>query len=230
MSDKALTIAIDGPAASGKTTLALALARCLDYLYFDTGMMYRAVTYAALLRGVPLDDAAAVSAVARDIRIDVKPPTVEDGRPATVCLNGEDVTWKLREAEIDANVSIVSAYPAVRREMTRQQRRIAESGNVVMVGRDIGTVVLPEADLKIYLVASAEARARRRWQDYQDNGQTSTYEEILTSMRERDRIDSERDVAPLRPAEDAVVIDTTHEDAYAVFEEVIRLMDERCAG
>lgn len=234
MTDGKLKIAIDGPAASGKTTLALALARYLDYLYFDTGMMYRAVTYAALRRGVPLDDEAAVVKVAHDIRIDVTAPTVDDGRPATVCVDDIDVTWALREAEIDANVSIPAAYGGVREEMTRQQRRIAEPGGVVMVGRDIGTVVLPDADVKIYLDATTEARAWRRWQDYQDGGQPSTYEEILASMRQRDRIDSERDIAPLRPAGDAVVINTTHDDAQAVFEEALGLVharqDELAAG
>jgi cytidylate kinase len=221
MSHKPSTIAIDGTAASGKTTLALKLANHLGYLYFDTGMMYRAVTYAALERGVALTDEPAVSQIAAAIRIDVKPPTVDDGRPATVCVDGDDVTWDLREAAIDANVSIVSAYPGVRAEMTRQQRRIAERGCVVMVGRDIGTVVLPEADLKIYLDASVEERAHRRWHDYQANGHDNGYEEILSAMRERDRIDSERAVAPLRPADDAHVINTTHNSAEAVLAQVL---------
>lgn len=221
------TIAIDGTAASGKTTLALALARRLGYLYFDTGMMYRAVTYAALQRRISLDDEQAVGRVAAEIRIDVKPPTVPDSRPATVCVDGVDVTWELRGTEIDANVSIVSAYPRVREEMTRQQRRIAERGQVVMVGRDIGTVVLPEADLKIYLDASVEARAHRRWQEFQKNGRDNSYEEVLRLMRERDRIDSQRAVAPMRPADDAVVIDTTERSAEEVFEEVMRLVEER---
>lgn len=221
------TIAIDGTAASGKTTLALVLARRLGYLYFDTGMMYRAVTYAALRRGVPLSEERAVAEVAAQVRIDVYPPTVADGRPATVCVDGDDVTWALREAEIDANVSVVAAYPQVRAEMTRQQRRIAERGRVVMVGRDIGTVVLPDADLKIYLDASVETRARRRWRDYQHNGHTNSYEEVLASMRERDRIDSQRAVAPMRPADDAVVIDTTETAAEEVVERVMRLIESR---
>lgn len=219
------TIAIDGTAASGKTTLALLLARKLGYLYFDTGMMYRAVAYVALRRHISLHDEQAVGDVAAEIRIDVKPPTVQDGRPATVCVDGSDVTWELREAEIDANVSIAAAYPRVREEMTRQQRRIAERGQVVMVGRDIGTVVLPEADLKVYLDASVEARAHRRWHDYQDNGHDNSYDEILRSMRERDRIDSERAVAPMRPADDAVVIDTTDRSADEVFEQVMRMVE-----
>lgn len=226
------TIAIDGPAASGKTTLALALATDLGYLYFDTGVMYRAVTLAALQAGVDVDDEAAMVKVARTIQIDVVEPTVEDGRVSTVLLDGEDVTWDLRSAEVDGSVSIPSAYPDVRAEMTRQQRRIAERGRVVMVGRDIGTVVLPDADLKLYLDASVEARARRRWQDYINAGQKAGYEDVLAAMRARDALDSQRLVAPLRPADDAVVIDTTNleiDDVLAYASELVRARGETYA-
>jgi cytidylate kinase len=229
---KPSTIAIDGPAASGKTTLALALATELGYLYFDTGVMYRAVTLAALREKVDLRDAAAVAGVARSIQIDVIEPTVEDGRASTVLLDGEDVTWDLRTAEVDECVSIPSSYPDVRAEMTRQQRRIAERGRVVMVGRDIGTVVLPDADLKLYLDASVEARARRRWQDYLNAGHNAEYEDILASMRARDMLDSQRAVAPLRPADDAVVIDNTSlapGDVLAYAFELIEAWGERHA-
>lgn len=219
------TIAIDGPAASGKTTLAQELARRLGYLYFDTGVMYRAVALAALRMGVELLDEPAVVAVARAIRIDVLPPSVDDGRPSTVCLDGEDVTWALRSAEVDATVSIPSAYAGVRDEMTRQQRRIAGRGQVVMVGRDIGTVVLPDADLKIYLDASVEARAQRRWHDYQAGHQRGTYDEILDAMRARDALDSQREVAPLRPADDAIRIDNTDLTADDVLARVMALVD-----
>jgi cytidylate kinase len=219
------TIAIDGPAASGKTTLAQELARRLDYLYFDTGVMYRAVTLAVLRRGIDLSDEEAVARVARAIRIDVLPPTVDDGRPSTVCLNSEDVTWELRSAEVDATVSIPSAYATVRAEMTHQQRRIARRGGVVMVGRDIGTVVLPDADLKIYLDASVEARARRRWHEYRDNHQDSSYEDVLEAMRARDALDSQRAVAPLKPADDAVLIDTTNLTADDVLAMILALID-----
>lgn len=219
------TIAIDGPSAAGKTTLALKLARRLGYLYFDTGNMYRAVTWAAFERGVDLQNQQAVGQIAKDIRIDVTPPTVDDGRPATVLVDNQDVTWALREARIDQNVSIPSANPGVRDAMTTQQRRIAQKGPVVMVGRDIGTVVLPDADIKLYLDASVEARARRRWEEYQANGQAADYEAILRDLRHRDRLDSQREVAPLRPADDALILDTTSVDAEDVLAYVLKLID-----
>ncbi len=215
-----LTIAIDGPAASGKTTLALSLARDLGYLCFDTGVMYRAVTLAALRLGIDLSDEAAVTHVAEMCTIDVVPPTVDDGRAYTVRLDGEDVTTPIRDHKIDTQVSIPSAYPGVRSAMTDQQRRIGQRGRVVMVGRDIGTVVLPQADLKIYLDASVEARARRRWQEFQRNSRRDSYEDILEAMKRRDLLDSRRAVAPLRSAEDAYVIDSTDLDANAVYKRV----------
>jgi cytidylate kinase len=203
-------IAIDGPAASGKSTIAAALARKLGYLYFDTGVMYRAATWAALDRGVTISDEAAVTKLTEALQIDVKPPSVDDGRQYDVLCDGVDVTWAIRTPEVDANVSPVSAYPGVRSELTAQQRRIGLRGDVVMVGRDIGTVVLPEAPLKIYLDASAEERARRRLREVQARGdQLQTYESILDNVKRRDAIDSGRAIAPLKAAPDAVVIDST---------------------
>lgn len=157
------TITIDGPVASGKSTIGYLLARHLGYLYLDTGAMYRAVTWVALARGVPVEDEAAVTALAHALRIDVIPPTADDGRQYTVLADGADVTWEIRRPEVDGSVSAVSAYPGVREAMVAQQRRIAAGGRVVMVGRDIGSVVLPDADLKLYLDASPQERARRRW-------------------------------------------------------------------
>ena len=223
-------IAIDGPAASGKTTLGRSLAGKLGYLYFDTGIMYRAVTLAALRSGIDVHDEAAVDALARKLVIDVQPPTVDDGRAYTVLVDGDDVTRELREAVVDANVSFPSMYAGVRQAMTEQQRRIAERGEIVMVGRDIGTVVLPAADLKIYLDASSEARARRRWQETQANGRPDSYEAILAAMKKRDTIDSRRAVAPLRPADEAIVIDTTSMHASDVLRlvlEHIKKLDEK---
>jgi cytidylate kinase len=222
--NKPLTIAIDGPSAAGKTTLAKRLAKDLSYLYFDTGVMYRAVTLAALESGIDLDNERAVVRTAESICIDVLPPTVQDGRAATVLLDHEDVTWALRESRIDQKVSIPSAYPGVRNAVNQQLRRIAEQGPVVMVGRDIGTVVLPDADLKLYLDASAEARARRRWQENRANHQEVEYEAILRDMRHRDKLDAQRDVAPMRPADDAVILDTTEVNAEEVLAFVLDLI------
>jgi cytidylate kinase len=202
------TIAIDGPAAAGKSTIAERLAKKLGYLYCDTGVMYRAVTWVALKRGVPIADEAAVTKLAMELRIDVIPPTVSDGRQYTVLADGNDVTWDIRRPEVDANVSPVSAYPGVRAALTEQQRRIGQRGRVVMVGRDIGTVVLPEAALKIYLTASPEERARRRYREILARGESADYSAILEAMLRRDQIDSEREAAPLRPADDAVIVDT----------------------
>jgi cytidylate kinase len=216
-------IAIDGPAASGKSTLGLRLAQALDYLFFDTGVMYRAVTWLALDRGVDINDEAAVTALAENVPIDVAPASLPDGRTCDVVVEGRDITWQTRLPEVEKHVSVVSAYRGVRAALTRQQRRIGLRGNVVMVGRDIGTVVLPDADLKVYLVASAEERARRRFEEILARGESADYKEILGKVIERDRIDSTRDVAPLRPAEDAVLLDSDPLTADEVFEKVLAL-------
>jgi len=213
-------IAIDGPAASGKTTLGKRLADILGYLLFDSGVMYRAITWAALLQNVPVQDESAVTALAEKAQIDIQPPSKRDGRDYDVILDSVDITWEIRSPQVDANVSIVSAYPGVRRALTVQQRRIGLRGRVVMVGRDIGTVVLPEADLKIYLDASEEERARRRYQERLERGETADLAAILAVVRERDRIDTTRAVAPLRPAEDAVVVDSNNLNADQVLEKV----------
>ncbi len=203
---KPKNIAIDGPAASGKSTIAEKLANELGYLFFDTGVMYRAVTLAALERLGSVQDEQAVTRLAESVWIDVRPPSQADGRKADVLLDGKDVTWAPRSPEVDANVSIVSAYPGVRAAMTQQQRRIGERGEVVMVGRDIGTVVLPNAELKIYLDASVEERARRRYLENKNRGMDADYNQILENLKKRDEIDSTREVAPLRIAEDAHVV------------------------
>jgi cytidylate kinase len=220
------TIAIDGPAASGKSTLAKKLAEALGYLYFDTGVMYRAVTWIALQRGISPSDEAQLTALAERIDIDVCPPSKPDGRAYDVLADGEDITWQIRRPEVDANVSEVSAFPGVRRSLTTQQRRIGLRGHVVMVGRDIGTVVLPEADLKIYLDASVEERARRRYEELRGRGEPADLEDILASMRRRDHIDSTRQTAPLCPAEDAHILDSDHLDVDQVLEQVKALVSQ----
>jgi cytidylate kinase len=213
-------IAIDGPSASGKSTLGLRLAEALGYLFFDTGVMYRAVTWAALDKGIEIKDETAVTQLAETAQIDVRPSSRNDGRTSDVIINGRDVTWETRTPEVEANVSPVSAYRGVRKALTTQQRRIGQRGSVVMVGRDIGTVVLPEADLKIYLDASAEERARRRHVEILQRGGQADYEQILAGMRKRDEIDSTRSFSPLQAARDAIILDSDMMSADEVFSRV----------
>jgi cytidylate kinase len=214
-----LTIAIDGPAASGKSTIGALLADRLGYVYFDTGVMYRAVTWVALERGMPIEDEAAVTRLSENLQIEVTRPTVDDGRQYTVYADGEDVTWELREPAVNQYVSPVSAYPGVRRALVAQQRRIGQQGAIVMVGRDIGTVVLPDADLKIYLEATVDERAWRRYVEVVERrtsarparsaARTEEYDSIREALARRDRIDSTREDSPLRAADDAIIVDTT---------------------
>lgn len=219
----ASTIAIDGPAASGKSALAQRLAAKLGYLFFDTGVMYRAVTLAALRKGMALDSEDDLGALAESVSLDIRPPSVPDGREYDVWLDGEDVTKRIRTAEVDQAVSQVSSYARVRKAMTRRQREIGLRGNVVMVGRDIGTVVMPEADLKIYLDATPEIRTQRRMR--QGEGR-ETYEETLGAIRRRDLLDSSRALAPLRPAEDSHVLDTSALSIDRVAEWALRLAQD----
>ena len=216
-------IAIDGPAASGKSTLGLKIANELGYLFFDTGVMYRAVTWIALDHDIDVNDETRITALAEETPIDVAPASKSDGRACDVLVAGKDITWETRLPIVDANVSVVSAYRGVRAALSKQQRRIGQRGKVVMVGRDIGTVVLPEADLKIYLDASAEERANRRFNEMTGRGANVRYEDVLAKVIDRDRIDSTRDVAPLRAAEDAVVIDSDKMNVDEVFEKVMTL-------
>jgi cytidylate kinase len=219
------TIAIDGPAASGKSTIGALLAERLGYLYFDTGVMYRAVTWMALARNVAVEDEGAVTALAERLRIDVVRPTADDGRQYTVLADGQDVTWEIRRPEVERGVSPVSAYPGVRAALTTQQRRIGHQGRIVMVGRDIGTVVMPDAELKIYLDATVAERAGRRYREVLDRGEPADYDAVLAAVRRRDEIDSSRVHAPLAVAEDAVVIDTTPLGVDQVLERVLALVD-----
>lgn len=220
-------ITIDGPAASGKSTLGKNLADWLGYLYFDTGVMYRAVTYAAQHTGIPIDDEMAVTRLAETIDIDVRPASKQDGRAYDVITDGRDITWEIRQPQVDSAVSQVSAYPGVRKALTIQQRRIGLRGKVVMVGRDIGTVVLPEADLKIYLEASVEERARRRYKEVTERGEQASIDEIQSNLMERDRIDSTRDVAPLRAAPDAIILNSDHLDKNQTLEAVKQLVKQK---
>jgi len=218
------TIAIDGPAASGKSTLGKSLADFLGYLFFDTGVMYRAVTWLALNRHISIADEDKITDLAENCLIDIRPPSVDDGRDNDILVDEIEVTWEIRSPEVDSNVSPVSAYPGVRAALTEQQRRIGQRGQVVMVGRDIGTVVLPDAELKIFLVASAEERARRRYKQLSEHNLPADYDQILSIVKQRDRIDSTRDVAPLRASSDALVLDSDKIDAQGVLNKVIEII------
>jgi len=174
--------------------------------------MYRAVAWAVLQHGVAVQDEQAVSTLVEQLDIDVQLPSAADGRTCDVSVNGQDVTWDIRRPEVEQIVSQVAAYAQVRRVLTAQQRKIGLRGKVVMVGRDIGTVVLPEAQLKVYLEASAEERARRRFQELHTRGEDVSYENILNTTQQRDLIDSTRTVAPLQPAADAIIINSDNMD------------------
>jgi len=223
----ATIIAIDGPAASGKSTLGHKLAQALGYLYFDTGVMYRAVTWLALTHGIEISDELAITRLAESAKIDVRPPSVQDGRAYDVVVDEQDITWDIRRPEVDGNVSPVSVYAGVRKALSAQQRQIGLRGNVVMVGRDIGTVVLPEAHLKIYLDASAEERARRRYKELCQRGESADYDIILQVILTRDQIDSNREVSPLRPAVDAYILCSDGLDADQVLDRVKALASGR---
>ena len=221
------TIAIDGPAASGKSTIGTLVANKIGYMCLDTGIMYRAVAFQALKEGIAISDEAEVTKLADRIEIDILPATNQDGRQFDVMINGEDHTWDIRTTSVNATVSEVSVYPGVRRAMTIQQRKIAEKGKVVMLGRDIGTVVLPKAELKIYLDASVEVRAQRRYIEDLSHGKDACLEDVVESLRHRDEIDSSRAVAPLKAAEDAVIIDSDKMTVYEVVEYVMDLLEKR---
>ena len=198
-------IAIDGPGASGKTTVGRILARKLGYRFIDTGEMYRALTWLALKEGIDLSDEGRLARLAAGTTIEI---ACHDGTGYNpVLVDGVDVTSAIRSSQVEAAVSAVSRVPRVRQALVAQQRALAEPGRVIVAGRDIGTVVLPQADLKVFLLASAEERARRRYEE-QSGGKRQDYGAILAGLRRRDQIDSQRSLSPLRPAEDARVIDT----------------------
>ncbi|MBP1468143.1 (d)CMP kinase [Candidatus Chloroploca sp. M-50] len=197
-------IAIDGPAGAGKSTLGALLANQLGYLYFDTGVMYRALALVALQAKLDLHDEAEMARLAYEVQIEVAAPITDDGRQYTVLVNGEDVTWAIRSPEVERNVSLVARYPQVRREMVRQQQQIGRRGNTVMVGRDIGTIVMPDADLKIFLEASLQERARRRAVERDDDPDQTVMAQIQQDLARRDQLDDH----VLKPADDAVILQT----------------------
>ena len=203
MASKVNVITIDGPVAAGKTVVGRELAQTLGFTYLDTGIMYRAVTWLALYMGIAIGDETLLGSLAHDNPIEL----VEDNSEQ-VSVAGNILGLELREANVDQNVSIISKAGPVRTELVAQQRKIAAKSKIVMIGRDIGTVVLPDADLKIYLTASPETRAKRRWQEMQDRGETTELMTVLTQTIKRDEIDSGRANSPLKPADGAWHINT----------------------
>jgi cytidylate kinase len=217
-------IAIDGPAASGKSTIGQEIAQEFGYLFLDTGIMYRAVTWEVLKHHIAVSDEKNIEKIAQTIKIDIKPTSINDSRQCDVLIDGQDVTWLIRSQKVNDHVSQVSAYKGVRTAMTEQQREIGKRGNIVMVGRDIGTVVLPKADLKIFLEASIEERAKRRYAEVIARGGNDEYQEILKSMKKRDEIDSRRSLAPLKSADDAITIKTDGKTRDQVVNEILNLI------
>ncbi len=216
-------IAIDGPVAAGKSTVARILAQRLGYRYVDTGAMYRSVAWLAQRQGIDVHDEEAVAGIARSLRIEFIPP--ETGQ--RIFANNVDVTDTIRDPEVSEAASIVSAHPAVREAMVAMQRLFGADGGVVMEGRDIGTVVFPEAEIKIYLDATPHERARRRYEELRSKGAPVSFDALARTEEERDRRDATRDHSPLRPATDAVVIDTTHRSVETVVEQILSLMRTR---
>lgn len=202
-------VAIDGPASSGKSVIGEALAEALGYTYFDTGALYRALTLVALERGCDVASEERLTRLANRLALEIVAATENDGRQYTVLADGVDITWMIFGERVNANVSTVSAHPSVRTALLAVQRRMAAAGKVVMVGRDIGTVVVPDAAAKIFLTATPEIRAQRRYLQMLSRGTAADWSEVLENVLLRDSIDSGRETAPLRPAEDAVLLDTS---------------------
>jgi len=200
-----MQVAIDGPASSGKSTISKLIAKENHFVYLDTGAMYRVVTLAVLRNKISIDDHEAIEKLVQTIEIGF---SMQDGKQS-VYMNGEDVTDEIRSVEVTKNVSAVSAIKEVRTRLVHLQQEIAENHSIIMDGRDIGTVVLPQAEIKIFLVASVEERAKRRFIENQEKGIEMSYEELVEDIRRRDHIDSTRKESPLRKAEDAIEIDTT---------------------
>ena len=220
---KTVNIAIDGPAGAGKSSLAKGLARCLGYTYIDTGALYRSVAYEVLCRNISPNDVEKIKQILPEVNVSFRHV---DG-VQRVFVNGEDVSEKIRTNEISSAASIVSAIPEVRSFLLDLQRNIAKEQNIVMDGRDIGTVVLPDADVKIFLTASTQDRAKRRFEEQRNTEHAVSYEEILNSMLERDKNDSERDIAPLKPAADAILLDNSGFQPNETLDSVLKIVGSR---
>lgn len=223
MSNNAINVAIDGPAGAGKSTVSRAAAKAVGYIYVDTGALYRAVGVNALRNGIDTKDKPAVAATLADISVDL---VFENGEQK-VLLNGEDVSTEIRTPPASMAASDVSAVPEVRAFLFDLQRDIAARNNCIMDGRDIGTVVLPDAKVKIFLTASPEERAMRRYKELIEKGNDVNYEEVLEDLVQRDYNDSHREIAPLKPAEDGVILDTTGMSLEESVNAIIKIIKEK---
>ena len=217
---KKVVIAIDGPAAAGKSTVSKAVAKKLGYTYIDTGAMYRAFTEYCLRKGVDCENEAECVKLIPEVEITLYP----DGK---VMCSGKDVTREIREPRVSGNVSYIASYKDIRLAMVDQQRKMAEKVSVVMDGRDIGTYVLPDADVKIYQIASVEERAKRRFLENQEKGIPCTLEDVVADVQKRDRIDSSRAFAPLKPADDSILLDTSNLSIEETREKVLEIIREK---
>ncbi len=227
-----LTIAIDGPAGSGKSSVARRVASMLDYLYMDSGAMYRAVALKSLRKQVSLSDVAALSAVTRETHIELRRPSLQQevaGAKNCVFLDGQDVTEEIRTTEVAQAASQLATIHEVREVLVAEQQRAGIGGGIVMEGRDIGTVVFPTAELKIFLEASPAVRAERRWKEYQEKGDKMPLENVMKEVQDRDRRDRERKVSPLVRAEDAVLVDNTAMGIEETARIIAMLVEERKA-
>ncbi|MDV2683443.1 (d)CMP kinase [Alkalihalophilus sp. As8PL] len=222
---KLMNIAIDGPAGAGKSTVAKLVAEQLQFLYIDTGAMYRALTYAALTQNVNLENEDELDSLLEGIQIDLR--HTESG--VLVYVDENDVTELIRTDEVNKHVSLVASHPSVRIEMVERQRILATGSNAVLDGRDIGTYVLPQADLKVFLTASVEERARRRHEEQVKRGFPSEFEELKKDIARRDELDSTREFAPLKKADDAIEIDSTSLTIAEVVKSIIDLAKERAS-
>ena len=222
MSNNIINVAIDGPAGAGKSTISRAAAKAVGFIYVDTGALYRAVGVNALRKGINTRDKAAVAATLGDINVDL---VFENGEQK-VLLNGENVSEEIRTPPASMAASDVSAVPEVRAFLFDLQRDIAKRNNCIMDGRDIGTVVLPDAKVKIFLTASPESRAMRRYKELIEKGTQVEYKDVLEDLIERDYNDSHREIAPLKPAEDGVIVDTTNLNLEESINEIIRIIKE----
>lgn len=223
MIDNKIAIAVDGPAAAGKSTVAKKIAAKLNYIYIDTGAMYRAITLKALKQNIDTEDEVALGQLLDDTQINL----VQSGDNQLVFLDGRDVTKEIRNDQVTKNVSTVSQHRLLREEMVARQRDFVKEANVVMDGRDIGTHVIPDADIKVFLIASVEERAKRRYKENKQNGSTKSLDVLKDEIEKRDKFDMEREVSPLVKAEDAIEVDTTSLSINQVVDKILMIIEAK---